>query len=62
MNKNRCNDILAFEFFSDEVGESIDLNPTMRVDLSNKRDSSFGNRESEGSSGVSVAIQMKPSA
>jgi len=61
MNKNRCDDILAFELFSDEVRESIDLNPTMRVNLSNKRDSSSGNRESEVSSGVLVAIQMKPS-
>lgn len=45
MSKDSSNNILPLEFPSDEVRRSVDLNFTMRVNFSDKGDSSFSNRD-----------------
>ena len=57
MSKESSNNILSFKFSSDEIGSPIDLDSTMRVNLSNKRDLSLCNREIKMALGIHIFIQ-----
>jgi len=57
MSKESSNNILSFKFSSDEIGSPIELDSTMRVNLSNKRDLSLCNREIKMAFGIHIFIQ-----
>ena len=57
MSKESSNNILSFKFSSDEIGSPVDLDSTMSVNLSNKRDLSLCNREIKMALGIHIFIQ-----
>jgi hypothetical protein len=59
MSKDSSNNILPLEFPSDEVGSTVDLNFTLRINFSDKRNFSFCNGEIEMTIGIHIFIQVK---
>ena len=59
MSKNGCNNILPLKFSPDEIRRAIDLNFTMRINFSNKRDLSLCNRKIKMTIRVDVFIKVK---
>ena len=59
MSKNSCNNILAFKPSPDEIWKAISFNSSMRVNLSDKEDSSSRNRKFETAIGVNVFIETE---
>lgn len=52
--------ILACQLPADEIGNPMDIDVTVRVHLSDKRDLPLGQRETKVSFGVPVGLQSKP--
>lgn len=59
MSENSSNNILAFKFFSDKVGEPIDFDSTFGADFSNKRYFAFCYRKADMASGISVFLKTE---
>ncbi len=59
MSKYSCNDILPLQFPSNKVGESIDFDSSMGIDLSDERDFSFRNRQREIPFRVDICVKAK---
>jgi len=59
MSKKRSNNILFLKTSPDEIGESINLDSTMRVNLSDKRDFSSCNRQFKISISINVCIETE---
>lgn len=59
MSKDSSNDILSFKFSPDEECRTINLNPAMKINLSDKRDPSLCNREIKMTVRVHVFVEVK---
>jgi len=59
ISKDSSNNILPLEFPSDEVNSTVDLNFTLRINFSDKRNFSFCNGEIEMTIGIHIFIQVK---
>lgn len=59
MGINRSNKILAFKASSNEIGEAVDFDSSMRVDFPDKGDFPSRNREVEGAFGVGIALDAE---
>ena len=59
MSKDSSNNILSFKFSPDEVCRTINLNSTVMVNLSNKRDLSLCNREIKMPIGINISFKAK---
>jgi hypothetical protein len=59
MGINRSNKILAFKASSNEIGEAVDFDSSMRVNFPDKGDFPSRNREIEGAFGVDIALDIE---
>jgi len=58
-SKDSGNNILAFKLSADEIGKAVDLDSSMRVNLSDKRNPSSGDGQPEISIGIDVLIKVE---
>ena len=59
MSKYCSNNILPLQFFSNKVGEPIDFDSSVGINLSDERDFSFGNRQYEIPFMVDICVKAK---
>jgi hypothetical protein len=59
MGIDRSNKILAFKASSNEIGEAVDFDSSMRVNFPDKGDFPSRNREVEGAFGVDIALDTE---
>ena len=60
MSKDSSNNILPLKFSPDEISRTVDLNCTMRVNLSDKGNLSLCNRDIKMAFGILVVFKVKP--
>ena len=60
ISKDSSDNILPLKFPPDEISRTIDLNCTMRVNLSDKGDPSLCNRDIKMAFGILVVFKVKP--
>lgn len=59
ISKYSSNDILSLQFSSDKVRESIDIDSSMGINFSDKRDFSFRNRQLEITFRINICVNTK---